>query len=77
MGVVEVLFLVDFDRRGGRSGGLTSAMAAAIATGFSANEVAEAGGGGGGGVSTWMLETISGIGWPACQCRAETGNAGT
>ena len=44
MGVVEVLFLVDFERRGGRSG-LTSATAAAIATGFSANEVAEAGGG--------------------------------
>ena len=38
MGVLEALLLVDFVRRGGRNGGLTSAMAATILAGFSANE---------------------------------------
>ena len=39
MGVLEaLLLLVDFVRRGGRNGGLTSAMAVTILAGFSANE---------------------------------------
>ncbi len=37
MGVLEALLLVDFVRRGGRNGGLTSDMAATILAGFSAN----------------------------------------